>query len=325
MHTCIYTGVLFTPDQQSTPHSSATRPSPHEQTLALATHHDEIIDAIRRSERAVFTEHQLGALLPPHPDLSLVPVRRAVTFLRRSGVVKAIELRSAEDRMVTRYAREGATPFNVALSLVENGYLSHETALYLNRIVEAPSRTIYVNQEQSAKPMSRMPLTQPAIDRAFRAPQRKSKREFTYREHRMVVLNGKQTGGLGTGELVGDQGERLPATLLARTLVDVVVRPDYAGGPVQILEAYRRATQRISVDDVVSVLQRLDYVYPYHQSVGFYLEQVGVPRERLKPLEALGLSFDFYLGYGMADPTYDPRWRVFVPRGLVTGLPIPRP
>jgi len=229
MHTCIYTGVLFTPDQQSTPHSSATRPSPHEQTLALATHHDEIIDAIRRSERAVFTEHQLGALLPPHPDLSLVPVRRAVTFLRRSGVVKAIELRSAEDRMVTRYAREGATPFNVALSLVENGYLSHETALYLNRIVEAPSRTIYVNQEQSAKPMSRMPLTQPAIDRAFRVPQRKSKREFTYREHRMVVLNGKQTGGLGTGELVGDQGERLPATLLARTLVDVVVRPDYAG------------------------------------------------------------------------------------------------
>ena len=141
----------------------------------------------------------------------------------------------------------------------------------------------------------------------------------------MVVLNGKQTGRLGTGELVGDQGERLPATLLARTLVDVVVRPDYAGGPLRILEAYRRAAQNISIDEVVSVLRRLDYVYPYHQSVGFYLEQAGVPCERLKPLEALGLSFAFYLAYGMADPIYEPRWRVFVPRGLTAALPISPP
>jgi len=128
-----------------------------------------------------------------------------------------------------------------------------------------------------------MALSQATIDRAFKGKQRRSKREFIYRRQHIVILNGKQSGRLGTGELLGARGERLATTLPARTLVDVVVRPDYAGGPPEILKAYEQAVGKVSVDEIVATLKQMDYVYPYHQAIGFYLERTGVPAEKLQP------------------------------------------
>ena len=112
------------------------------------------------------------------------------------------------------------------------------------------------------------------------------------------------------------QEESVSQQLPDRTLVDVVVRPDYAGGPKEILKAHRRAIEKVSVDEIVATLKHLDYVYPYHQAIGFYLERAGVPAEKLQPLKTLGLNFDFYLGYGLENPAYDARWCVFIPRDL---------
>lgn len=60
-------------------------------------------------------------------------------------------------------------------------------------------------------------------------------------------------------------------TKLERTLIDIAVRPNYAGGVHHVLEAYAAAKSRVSVNVLLATLQKMEYVYPYHQVIGFYI------------------------------------------------------
>ena len=105
-------------------------------------------------------------------------------------------------------------------------------------------------------------------------------------------------------------------TKIERTLIDIAVRPDYAGGPYQVLEAYVAARGRISGNVLVATLKKLDYVYPYHQVIGAYMLRAGFSRAQLAPLQRLGLNYDFYLTYGLKEADFIKEWRLHVPKGF---------
>src|SRR5205085_7215262 len=110
--------------------------------------------------------------------------------------------------------------------------------------------------------------------------------------------------------------ETLQVTNLERTLIDIVVRPTYAGGISRVIEAYRAAKGRISVDRLLAILKQLDYVYPYHQPIGFLMQKTGYPKRSCAKLQALGLNHDFYLAHGLQRPKYSEDWRLFYPQDL---------
>ena len=205
----------------------------------------------------------------------------------------------------------------MALSLKRNSYLTHSTAVFLHGLTEQIPQTIYVNAEQSKKPKPTTPLTQEALDRVFRGRQRASRYVFIHGRHRITILSGKHTGAYGVQTLPLESGDALlRVTNLERTLIDLAVRPTYGGGVHEILTAFRAARARVSVPKLVRTLHALDYVYPYHQALGFYLDRAGAPVERLGQLRKLGLDFDFYLAHGLKNPAFDPSWRVYYPKGL---------
>ena len=128
-------------------------------------------------------------------------------------------------------------------------------------------------------------------------------------------MSGKNTGNLGTESRVF-QGQQITLTNLERTLVDVAVRPAYSGGCAQVLEAYRRANGRVSIDSILAILAKLDYVYPYHQAIGFYLQTAGYGAAEVAKFKSMGQQFDFYLDYAMDGPSYSPEWRIHYPGDL---------
>jgi predicted transcriptional regulator of viral defense system len=206
--------------------------------------------------------------------------------------------------------------FELAASLKAHSYLSHSTAVYLHGLTDQIPQTLYVNTEQSPKPTPEGTLTQASLDRAFRGRQRSSKYVFIYKQNRLVMLSGKHTGRYGVIDRPLPDGVIAPVTDLERTLVDITVRPVYGGGVHQVLAAFRSAAAQVSLTKLLATLKRLNYVYPYHQALGFYLERTGVSAARLKPLRQLGLDYDFYLAHGMKDSVLDSSWRVFHPKRL---------
>jgi hypothetical protein len=159
-------------------------------------------------------------------------------------------------------------------------------------------------------------LTQEGISRAFAGKQQQSNLTYTCSGISVTMISGKNTNRLGVETIVGPASESLQATNLERTLVDIVVRPAYAGGISQVLKAYRAAKDRMSADQLVDILKKLDYVYPYHQSIGFLMQKAGYPEKRFVQLRALGLHHDFYLAHGLQQLEYSKDWRLFYPKDL---------
>jgi len=268
---------------------------------------------------SVFTEAQLRSLLREHRAewglAQSVSGPEFLAFLVDTLGLRAVELRSERYKPIRRYAWGAYSPYVMALALRPRSYLSHGTAVFLHALNEQLPKTIYVNQEQSEKP-SGIGLSQDRLSLAFTHRQRTSSYVYSMDSFRVVLLSGKQTGSFGVVTLKGPDGEEVRATGIARTLVDIVVRPAYSGGVVQVLEAYRGASGRVEASEVVRTLRKLNYVYPYHQAIGFLMERAGFSAEECAKLRRLGTKFDFYLIHGMKNPQYDKRWRLYFPEGV---------
>jgi hypothetical protein len=70
---------------------------------------------------------------------------------------------------------------------------------------------------------------------------------------------------------------------------------------------------------MLMILKKLDYTYPYHQLIGFYIERAGYPEGDQVLAKEEELKFDFYLSHGLDNPAYDTNWRVFFPKRLNDG------
>jgi predicted transcriptional regulator of viral defense system len=105
------------------------------------------------------------------------------------------------------------------------------------------------------------------------------------------------------------------ATTIERTLVDLTVRPIYGGGVENVLAAYNRAKGQMSARKLAATLKALDYVYPFHQAVGFYLQRAGYPETDYGLFQDMEMKFNFYLAHNLRGKTFDPKWRLYHPKG----------
>ncbi len=205
------------------------------------------------------------------------------------------------------------TPYHFAVSLRSEAYLSHSSAVHILGLTQQQPKVIYVNKEQSPKRESEEPILQESIDRAFSRPQRRSNYIFKIDGIQIVLISGKSTGNVG---VITDKIVDLPLTCLERTLIDITVRPRYAGGVFQVSQAYKEAVSNINYSYLLELLSKVNYRYPYHQAIGFYLERANADKDIIKRIKDIGIKLNFYLDYSMANPQFDKSWRVFYPLGV---------
>ena len=245
-------------------------------------------------------------------------IPRFVQFLADAGkLTKIVFPFPPPYKRAVRYTWGEVSLYQVLLTLRRGCYLSHYTSVKLHGLTEQLPKTFYLNVEQKSSGFSQGELTQRAIDNAFKNNPRVSGNVAETEDFRVCIIGGKNTGKLGViEEKVLPEAGTLRFTNLERTLIDIAVRPNYAGGVFEVRKAYELAREKLSVNRLAAMLQKLAYTYPYHQAIGYYLEHAGCKPELLDLLRQAPMEFDFYLTHKMGEMDYVKDWRLFVPKGF---------
>lgn len=246
--------------------------------------------------------------------------RKVIEYLIKKDVLFINKVTNQNNELTEIYSWKTKDDLTVASAIKNNSYYSYYTALYLHGLTLQIPKTLYINQERPYDPNSRTKteLTQEAIDKAFDKPQRKSNNIYKLRQKKVIFLNGKCTYKLGvypTKETSNSENTFYYYTDLERTLIDASVRPVYSGGVFEVLGAFKNARDRIDVYMLKNYLTELDYIYPYEQIIGFYLEKAGYPNE-LVSLFKKENKLKFYLTYQIRNKAFSKTWNLFYPKEM---------
>ena len=278
----------------------------------------DILDAIEKTGKLVFSRAELDDLFSANRDFwrlaQKTSVIQFIQFLVKSSNLQPQVLKFP--RPVTRYSFGDADTFEIVQSVHPSGYFSHYTAMSLHGLTEQIPKSIYFNIEQKLRPGGGQ-LSQAGINRSFASKCRTTNNVASFRGYTVYSLNGGNTDQLGVITRSADNKVQVRTTNLERTLIDIVVRPIYSGGVAEVAKAFSEAASRVSVNRICAYLREIGYTYPFHQSIGFYLERTGKYSEsQLNQLEQFPIEFDFMLDYQMSNPEYVKRWRLYVPKGV---------
>ena len=239
-----------------------------------------------------------------------------VRFLVEKKILREIEVNLPGTKR-KKYIKQNTSIYEIAISINQNSYLCHYTAAFIHNLTDNILKTVYINLEQTGKSAlnKNNSLEQKNIDFAFSRPMRISNQIVEIDNYKIFLLNGKDVKKAGVME--SDVfGMKLPNTNIERTLIDIVVRPNYAGGINEVLEIYRRAKGRFSVNRLSAMLKNMNYIYPYHQAIGFLLEKEGYEDNLVKLFRKSEIKYNFYLTYNLKEKEFIEKWRLFVPKGL---------
>ena len=87
---------------------------------------------------------------------------------------------------------------------------------------------------------------------------------------------------------------------------------------MSLSDYFRAAHRRLDIARMLDIYHRLAFVYPYAQSIGFFMEHCGMPRQAQELRSAYPPRQKFYVDHEAKTTwAYDERWMVFYPKGLV--------
>jgi len=290
-------------------------------TLEIAE--PKIIEYFTKIPQSVLTPEQIEEILEerkqPWGLANSVTVSKFIAFLVKKTKLREVEIKfpSTLIRNFYRYSWGEASPIAIAASLKPEYYFSHYTAMFAHQLTEQVPKILYLTWQQPEKARIIRPLEQKKINWAFDQRPRISENIAPCNDHQICILYGMHTGSLGIIQSQGPEGEQIRVTNVERTLIDITVRPFYAGGVSEVLKAFKLAKDQVSINKLAVILKKIGYVYPYHQAIGFYLEKSGVYKESaIKIFRKMNMNYDFYLTYQMKDKNYSKDWRLFYPKGF---------
>lgn len=202
--------------------------------------------------------------------------------------------------------------FDYAAARSRASYFSFYTALFIHNLTLQIPKHIYLTFERGERAAVQNTITQEAIDQAFSKPPRQTNNSRNCKGYMVHQIIGQSNHRLGVVPYRGN----LAVTDLERTLIDVVTRPFYAGGVTQVIEAFRNAKENVDIKKLLSYYQKMDFIYPYHQAIGFYMEKAGYEESDFAPLAEMEQKFRFYLSYNIRFKELSDRWKLYYPKGL---------
>lgn len=239
-------------------------------------------------------------------------------YLIQNDIYKEKFVLEFPSKTYTRYFVEKPSLYKAIQSISSNAYFSHYSAVEYHNLTNNIPKTIFISLEKSKplKEATKKQLIQEEINKAFYMPPRISKNQTVKYIYSINLLQSKYSNKLGIIE-ANYNNAKINITNIERTLIDITVSPYYCGGCYEVLNVYKKAKGRVNIQKLHDMLIKLNYIYPHHQAIGFYLEKAGYKENDLKLFDHdKELRFFIQRELKEKDRKYSERWNLYYPEFL---------
>ena len=268
----------------------------------------EILKTIRANE--FLSQEQLKKILEQLKDESLVSSSLSFnSFLLKlidEGLIqKSITIRG---HIKTRYTfSQDFNVYNFCNSLEKNSFFSMSTALNLQGLSDFRSDYIFVSKERATRiEQGNVTLTQKDIDNAFSKKPRRTNAYDKINNHIVVLLEANNTDAF---EIIEYNGYKVSS--INRAFVEMISNVQYLQSSEAIIEVFMKIKEKLNLDTIYNIIDKFDFIYPYFQLAGFYLEKIGFPKVELEKFYTKRSELNFYTQKNKNQYGFDGYWKIY--------------
>lgn len=251
-------------------------------------------------------------------------VNSFLTNLQTEGLITSYTLSARNGKNITLFCSQPLyhlNPYEIVKAMFSDGYFCNLSSIYYHSLTNQVPSSIYICHETiSTKPKSSNKINNTAIRSAFLKPHRYTNYIFEFNQYEIIVVDRVKGSGYGVLD-VHASGAILPkhsrVTCIERALIDAVVSPHYNGGIVSVYAYFKSAHRKINLTKLVEIYRQLEFIYPYSQSIGFFLDKVGSKHASAFYRE-FPPTYTFFIDHDAKSSwSYDEKWKLYYPVGLV--------
>ncbi len=268
----------------------------------------EILRTIQKYE--FLSQEQLKEILHQLKDKSLLSSSLSFNSFLLKLIDEGLAQKSITIRghLKTRYSLRG--DFNIydfCNSLEKNSFFSMSTALNLQGLSDFRSDYIFVSKERSTRiEQGSITLNQENIDNAFSKKPRRTNAYDKIDNHIVVLLEANNTDGFGIVEY-----DRYRVSSINRAFVEMITNIHYFQSSQNLIQVLENIKNRLDIDKIYTIIEKFDFIYPYFQLAGFYLEKIGFPKVELEKFYTKRSELNFYTQKNKNQYGFDGYWKVY--------------
>jgi predicted transcriptional regulator of viral defense system len=288
---------------------------------------DHFKNSFEENHISVFDESSLAAFL----DDKKTPMKmktysnsRFINYLLKNDFLTTFEFSNTINKKTIYISKyfdtnsDYAKVLEISHIILPKSYISYFNALYFYNLTEQIPKKLFLSMERKSH-ASYNELLQENIDKALCKKGRLPSIVMEILGYEIYLVHSKDANRSGIKTIrLFDKNYRI--TTLERTLIDIVVRSEISGGMEEVINVYNKIAQdhkkEISINKIIFLLRKLEYIYPYHQIIAYLLNKNGFDVSKIK--KEFEFKYDFYLDRGdinldKSNLLYDDEFRVFVP------------
>lgn len=248
-----------------------------------------------------------------------------IRALLKEEIIQPYKFKAENAKSITLYSSarmDGFSPYEIAAGMFPKGYFCNLSAVYYQVLTNQVPTTVYVCTESNAKKTrANDGLTNSKLRQAFLKPHRHTNFVFTFGGYDIAVIERMDGTDSGVVSLKSSSG-LLPANArvagVERALIDAVVCPQYNGGVSSIPDYFKHARGKMDVSKFIGIYRELDFIYPYFQAIGLFMERTGMPEMADAWYAEFAPKNKFYIDHSAkASWKFDDRWMVYYPEGFI--------
>lgn len=181
------------------------------------------------------------------------------------------------------------------------------TSLNIQGLSKYRNNFIFISKERTSRvEFDLKTLSQESIDNAFKKQARRTKALDQLNEYTIVLL---ETNYTNKYEIIDFDTYEISS--VNRTFVGIISNIQYFQSPEVVIDLFKNIKDNLDIEKIYNVIEKFDFVYPYYQLAGYYLEEIGYAKDELDKFYSKKTELKFYTQKAKSYYHFNEYWNIY--------------